>query len=191
MLPIWTAQSRKSKAPGSGLYSTHERACNMFHRTYRWVRSRRPRKAFLEMVSILFPSMNLKRRAVAFKWIFLDLVSLKNDIQNKIWKHAWIWNIRLWGLGQPQRLPSRSWVCVQECVHTSVRLALLPEAAWKASHSELATWVKTSWGKWGEKKKERKKALYKGKKVLNLCKTGMLPEIFPTPTCLHFTVPGY
>lgn len=38
---------------------------NIFHRTYRWVRSRRPRKAFLEMVSILFPSMNLRRTGVS------------------------------------------------------------------------------------------------------------------------------
>lgn len=43
----------------------------------------------------------------------------------------------------------------------------------------------------GEKGKKEKKALYKGKKVLNLCKTGMLPDIFPTPTFLHFTLPGY
>lgn len=40
-------------------------------------------------------------------------------------------------------------------------------------------------------KEKKKKALYKSKKFLKLCKTGMLPDIFPTPTFLYFTVPGY
>lgn len=52
----------------------------LFNSTYRWVRSRRPRKAFLEMVSILFPSMNLRRNSSIIKMNFLCLVALKNDI---------------------------------------------------------------------------------------------------------------
>lgn len=64
---------------------------------------------------------------------------------------------------------------MQKHRHVSVWSALLPEAAWKSwKNSELATWVKTSWGE------IKKKALYKGKKFSYLYKTGALPDIFPT-----------